>query len=144
MVFDLNGEYTHNVDSKGRIALPAKFRKSLPTDLVVTYDLKKECLYVFDEEGHRDWVASFFEMDGGFDQRSETHLKFRRALKRLAFDVAQDSAGRISIPADMRKTVGIDKEVVLIGNTGYFEIWDKKRLEAEGENDIDLSSFLRD
>ena len=86
-MFDLNGEYTHNVDTKGRIALPAKFRKSLPTDLVVTDDLKKECLYVFDEEGHRDWVASFFEKDGGFDQRSETHLKFRRALKRLAFDV---------------------------------------------------------
>ena len=143
-MFDLNGEYTHNVDTKGRIALPAKFRKSLPADLVVTYDLKKECLYVFDEEGHRAWVASFFEKDGGFDPMSETHLKFRRALKRLAFDVAQDSAGRISIPADMRKMVGISKEVVLIGNTGYFEIWDKKRLEAEGEDDIDLASFLHD
>ena len=67
-----------------------------------------------------------------------------RALKRLAFDVAQDSAGRISIPADMRKMVGISKEVVLIGNTGYFEIWDKKRLESEGEDDIDLASFLHE
>lgn len=143
-VIDLNGQYSHNVDAKGRIALPAKFRKSLPTDLVVTYDLKKECLYVFDEEGHQNWIASFFDKDGGFDQRSETHLKFRRTLKRLAFDVAQDSAGRISIPAEMRETVGISKEVVLIGNTGYFEIWDKKRLDEEDEDQIDLASFLHE
>ena len=49
-----------------------------------------------------------------------------------------DNAGRIGIPAELRQKAGIDKDVVALGNTGYFEIWDAKRFD-EQDDDIDLS-----
>ena len=45
-VVDLNSAYRHKVDAKGRMSLPASFRKVLSTDLVVTRNPKDECLYV--------------------------------------------------------------------------------------------------
>ena len=138
---DLFGEYRHKVDAKGRLSLPAKFRKELSDDLVVTRDPFDECLYVFEPEGHNEWVASFFEGEGGFDQRNRQHISRRRELKRRAIDTEVDGSGRINIPANQRQAVGIDKEVVIIGNTGYFEIWDAKRWESQCD-EVDLTSMF--
>ena len=140
-MFDLNGTYTHNVDAKGRVSLPAKFRKKLPTDLVVRYSMAGDCLYVFEEESHNEWVASFFKKEGGYDPLDSQHVAFRSMLKGEAKDVSQDSAGRILLPADMRKKVGIEKEAVLVGNTGYFEVWNPQRRE-EAFAHMDLASFM--
>lgn len=140
-MIELNGTYTHNFDAKGRVSLPAKFRKKLPTDLIVRYDLKKECLYVFEEEAFNEWIDLFFKKDGGYDPLSEQHIRLRSALHAGAVDVSQDSAGRINIPAEMREGVGIEKEAVLVGNSGYFEIWNAKRRE-EAFAEVDLASFL--
>ncbi|MEI2997711.1 MAG: division/cell wall cluster transcriptional repressor MraZ [Senegalimassilia faecalis] len=62
----------------------------------------------------------------------------RRKLKGRANNVSVDNAGRIGITAELRGAVGIDKDVVVLGNTGYFEIWDAKRFD-EQDDDIDLS-----
>ncbi len=67
-------------------------------------------------------------------------MKLRRKLKGRARDVEVDSSGRIMLPAEVRAAAGIDKEVVIVGNTGRFEIWDAKRYE-EMNDDIDLSLF---
>ena len=140
---DLFGEYHHKVDAKGRVSLPAKFRKELSDKLVVTIDPFDECLYVFEPEGHNEWVASFFEEEGGFNQRSRKHIQARRELKRRAVDADVDGSGRINIPANLRERVGIDKEAVIVGNTGYFEIWDAKRWES-ADSEVDLASMFSD
>lgn len=138
---DLNGEYRHKVDAKGRLSLPAKFRRELPRELKVTIDPKGECLYVFADEDFNDWVRSFFERDGGFNQRNAMHVAARRELKSRANDAEIDASGRINIPANLRESVGIDKEVALIGNEGYFEIWDAKRRD-DARVEVDLASML--
>ncbi len=140
---DLMGEYSHKVDAKGRLSLPARFRKALSADdLVVTPDLRGRCLYVFEMEGFNEWVSSFFEADGGFDPLNEEHEDLRSALKARGIEVSIDSAGRINIPAKQREAVGIEKDVTLVGNTGYFEIWDAKRREQQDAK-IDLTAMLR-
>lgn len=131
-MIDLMGEYSHKVDAKGRLSLPARFRKVLSEDLVVTVDPTDQCLYVFEPEDFNNWVASFFERDGGqFDPTNLDHVEIRRELKSRANPVTIDSAGRIGLTSGQRAQVGIDKDVVLIGNTGYFEIWDAKRRENQ-------------
>ena len=140
---DLNGSYRFKTDAKGRVSLPAKFRKVLSEDLVVTVALTEDHLLVFDgQDSFNAWVEGIFvDKFGGYNSTSREHLYWRSALKGNAFDVQPDSAGRILLPADLREKVGIDREVVIVGNTGCFEVWsDERRGEVVGE--IDFSSLL--
>lgn len=138
-VVDLNGEFRFKVDGKGRVSLPSKFRRALDKDLVVTLNLKGECLYVFESPEFNRWITQLLEENFGSYKASETkQVNLRRALKSRARDVEVDASGRIMLSAELREAVGIDKDVVLIGNTGYFEIWDAKRYE-QFDSEIDLS-----
>ena len=135
---DLNGEYRFKTDAKGRMSLPAKFRKVLSSELVVTRNPQDECIWVFEPDAFNDWVVTLFEKRfGGFDPSDKMHVDLRRKLKARAFDVQVDAAGRIMLPADQREKVGIDRDVAIVGNTGYFEVWDAKRYEAADEQ-VDL------
>lgn len=137
-IVDLNGEFRFKVDAKGRMSLPAKFRKVLSTDLVVTRNPKDECLYVFEPQGFNAWVTKVFkDKFGEFDDTNDLHLRLRRKLKSRAADVSIDASGRIMLSAEQREAVGIDKDVVVVGNTGYFEIWDAKRYDVV-DDDTDL------
>ena len=152
-MIDLMGEYRHKVDVKGRVSLPAKFRRAIseesrcgadePVELVVSIDPLEQCLYVFTPEGFNAWVASFFEKDGSFNSRNRDHTAARRLLKSRAREVEIDSAGRINISAAQREAVGIAKEAVILGNTGYVEIWNPERWDASAQ-EVDLSSMLFD
>ena len=55
---DMNGSYRHKVDAKGRMSLPAAFRKVLSEDLVVTLSPDDECLYAFEPQAFEDRIAS--------------------------------------------------------------------------------------
>ncbi len=138
---DLNGEFRFKVDSKGRVALPAKFRKVLSKDLVVTLELNDECIYVFETPDFNEWVDKLFtDRFGEFNETDLQHVGLRRKLKARARDVEVDSSGRIMLPAEVRQSAGIEKNVVVVGNTGRFEIWDAKRYEQINEQ-FDLSQF---
>lgn len=144
---DLIGEYRHKIDAKGRLALPASFRKVLSKDLYVVNvpadDPAEQCLYVFELEDLNDWITSFFVADGGYNPRNKKHVLLRRNLKALAKDTEIDGSGRITIPASIREKAGLEKEVAIIGNTGYFEIWDAKRWDDQ-KAEVDLASMLFD
>lgn len=135
----LNGEYRFKVDSKGRVSLPAKFRKVLSSQLVVARELENECLYVFESPDFEEWINQLFISHfGKFEPSKKEHQRLLRKLKSLAMDVDVDKTGRIMLPAEARDKVGIDKDVVILGNTGRFEIWDAKRYDDDID-DIDLS-----
>ena len=142
-IVDLNGEYRFKTDAKGRMSLPAKFRKVLSSELVVTRDPEDEYIMVFEAEAFDEWVVSLFEsaFEGGYNPTNRMHQAYRRKLKSRALDVQVDSAGRIMLPAEQRDAVGIDRDVVIVGNTGYFEVWDAKRYEA-ADAEIDLSELF--
>ena len=92
-VVDLNSAYRHKVDAKGRMSLPASFRKVLSTDLVVTRNPKDECLYVFEPDAFNAWVAGVFEDKfEKFDRTNDLHVRLRRKLKSRAADVSIDAA----------------------------------------------------
>ena len=139
----LNGEFRFKIDAKGRMSLPAKFRKLLSDELVVTRSLQDECIYVFDDGQFEQWVNQLFvDSFGGYRSNNAKHVGLRRKLKSRARDVQVDSAGRVMIAADQREAVGIDKDVVIVGNTGYFEVWDAKRYD-DMDAEIDLGEMVQ-
>lgn len=121
------GEFHHKLDAKGRVSLPSDFRKVLPKNLKVTQAPQAKCLYVFEADAFDAWVASIFASKGGYDPSNLEHEQARRLLNSRASDVEIDSAGRISISADLRSKAELEKEVAIIGNGDHAEIWSAKR-----------------
>ena len=138
---DLVGEYRHKLDAKGRLSLPACFRRELPQSLKITLSPKDDSLYVFDPEGFNAWVDSLFLKDGGYSASNSKHTVLRKVLNARARSVDLDNSGRIVISADLRETAGLDKDVVVVGDTDHFEIWDAKRWDAFC-NSVDLSELF--
>lgn len=141
---DLFGEFRFKVDAKGRMALPSKFRKVLPKDLIVTREIEDECLYVFTPETFNDWVERLFEdRFGGYDASKRAHVMMRSKLKSRADEVETDASGRIMLKPELRMATNVMRDVVVVGNTGYFEIWDAETYDNVMA-DIDLSDFYGD
>ena len=142
-IVDLNGSFRFKTDAKGRVSLPAKFRKVLSEDLVVTCSLDSEFLMVFDgQDSFNAWVDELFvDRFGGYKPSKVEHQRLKSLLKGNAFDVQADTAGRILLPADLREQAGIDREVVIVGNTGFFEVWSEKRRDQMLAS-VDITSLL--
>lgn len=139
-----HGEYQHTVDAKGRVSLPAKFRKALPEEVVVVPGVCG-ALCVFSNEAFDVWVESFFpkKEDGtsGYDSRSKRDVMLRKKLNASAENTSVDSAGRITLSARKREGAGIDKDVWIIGDGDHIEIWDAASYEEAMEG-ISLDDFM--
>lgn len=137
----LRGEFQHNLDSKGRISLPAAFRRVLPEQLVVTVGLE-DSLCIFTLEDHERWVDSFFTKYGGYSELEKEHRKLRRALTSSASPIEIDSAGRVMIPANLRAKAHLEKEVTIIGNNDRIELWDTESWNEYLADDVSLDDLL--
>jgi MraZ protein len=101
------GEYTHTIDDKGRLTIPAKFRGLLAAGLVVTRGF---------DQNLADRIARRPLADEGV-------RAFRRRVFSGAIDLVPDRQGRILLPPYLREFAGIDGEVVIAGMYNYLEIW---------------------
>ncbi len=138
---DLQGEYRHKIDAKGRLSLPADFRRALSQDLKVTLDPLDDCLYVFEEDAFTEWVNRLFEDKGGWQASNKVMVAQRKVLNSRVRKCEVDNSGRILLSAAQREAAGLDKEVVIIGDTDHFEIWDANRWD-EFCSKVDLSSLM--
>ena len=138
---NLVGEFRHKLDAKGRLSLPADFRKEVPETLIVTQSPTNDYLIAFDAEGFGKWVDSLFAKDGGYSSTNSKHVAMRRVLNSRAKRVDMDGSGRIGVSAELRSAAGLSKEVVLVGNTDHFEIWDAKQWD-EFCSSVDLSALF--
>lgn len=118
------GEYNHNVDTKGRLIIPAKFRESLGERFVVTRGLDG-CLFVYDNS---EWET--------FEKKLQTMLMGRKDSRNYArfflakaSEVEVDKQGRILIPQKLREYAGLEKDVVMVGVGNRVEIWNKDTWE---------------
>lgn len=118
------GEYSHNIDNKGRLALPAKFRSILQKGAVVTKGLEN-CLFVYSKE---EWVK-LAEKLAAMPISKANHRAFARLMLAGAMDVAPDKQGRVLIPDYLRKYAGMKKKVIIAGLYNRLEIWDEAAWE---------------
>ena len=129
------GEYSHSIDAKGRLIMPAKFREQLGDEFVVTKSPDK-CLYVYTNE---EW-KNFEEQLATLPITNKGTRQFVRFFLAGAASCEVDKQGRILLPAVLREYAELDKEVVLAGTSKRIEIWNKDRYLAdqkEYEDNID-------
>ena len=135
------GEFAHNIDRKGRLIMPAKFREELGERVVVNRGLDG-CLNVYTMD---QWDAEYKKVSGLDGNKKEVRM-FQRLFLAKASEIELDSQGRILIPATLVKTAGLEKEGLIIGVANQIEIWAKEKWEAleemESENFEELAENL--
>ena len=115
------GEFKHNLDLKGRLAVPVKFRKKLSGGAIVTRGLDK-CLFVF---GNKEWEALAQKLIA-LPLAQANSRAFVRLMLAGAMDVELDKQGRILIPDYLRDYAGLKKETIVAGLYNRFEIWNSE------------------
>ncbi len=115
----LLGEYKHNLDSKGRMAVPAKFRTDLSAGAIITRGLDRS-LFIF---GLKEWEV-LVEKLTSLPLAQANSRAFVRLMLAGASDVRLDVQGRILIPDYLREYAGLKKQVVVAGLFNRVEVWD--------------------
>lgn len=130
------GEYQYVIDQKGRLAVPAKFRKALEQGLVVTKGLDA-CLFLYTA---KEWETQAVKIAQLPISRADSRA-FSRQMLSGAMDTEMDKQGRVVLPDYLRKFAGISKKVVVAGLYNRIEIWDADQWEeykkkTEGESNL--------
>ena len=114
----LLGKYQHNIDAKGRMFIPAKFRDDLGSSFYLTKG-QGECIYIYSRD----------EWDKIINKISELPFKLRHTMNTYfgssCIDVDVDKQGRVVVPAELRKFANLldSNTVTIIGATDHGEIW---------------------
>jgi MraZ protein len=143
------GVNTVNLDSKGRLAIPTKYRDQLVRlcegQMVVTVD-RDGCLLLYP-------LPEWEEIERKLARLSSFQKQTRRLQRLLighATECEMDANGRILLSQPLREFAGLEKAVVLIGQSNKFEIWSettwterrKEWIEGDGEDEGDLPADL--
>lgn len=116
------GEYTPNITSGARLALPKGIRDQVRGEEVILSRGFEKCIFGYSKE---EWEAESFKYaDAPISDSAARHLK--RYMFSGAAEVALDGQGRFVIPKQLKKYAGVSGAVVVIGAGDHFEIWDEK------------------
>ena len=120
------GVATFNLDAKGRMAVPARFRKQLDVccegRLVITIDHADRCLQVYPLP---EWEMVEQKLSA-LPSLNQQVRRLKRMLLGYATECEMDSHGRVLLPAKLREFAGLDKNTVMIGQGNKFELWDEQ------------------
>lgn len=135
------GTYQNNVDPKGRVSIPVKYRDALGERFYVTKGFDS-CIDIYTVE---EW-EKFAEKLHKLSVTKRDMRDFVRFIFGNATEVELDKQGRILLPAMLRETVGIEKEVIVMGVGNKVEIWDKakwdERQQVIAQHISDISENL--
>jgi MraZ protein len=114
------GEYRHNLDAKGRIIIPSRFREELGRIIILTRGLDG-CIFVYT----RDQWQSLLENLARLPSTKKEARQYVHFLTAKAAECEIDNQGRVLIPASLAEEVKIEKECVVLGINDHVEIWSK-------------------
>lgn len=138
------GETAINLDAKGRLAIPSRYRDSIQQQcsgrMVLTYSaFDSGALWLYPEpewERVRDEVTGLSTFNPG-------HRSLQRKLVGSATQLEPDGSGRIQLPLTLRQVAGLEKRVVMMGMGSRFEIWNEAILNqkrAEEERSVNVAA----
>ena len=139
----LLGQYNHNIDEKGRVSVPAKFREELGVSFIVTKGLDN-CLFAYSKD---EW-SKFEEKLKTLPLTNPNARNFIRFFFSGATECEIDKQGRINLPQHLRDYAELTKEVSVIGVSTRVEIWNRSKWEnytSEENMDVDdIASKMSD
>lgn len=124
----LLGEYEHSIDTKGRIAMPAKLREGLGGKFIITKGLDG-CLFVYAMD---EWQRVEQKL-ASLPMSRKTARDFTRFLFGGACDGECDKQGRVLLPASLRRYAGLERDAVIVGVGSRAEIWDAAKWQQYNE-----------
>lgn len=120
--------YPHNIDAKGRTTVPVKFREDLGDEFIITRAPDK-CLYIYPMERWEEIRTALKSLPIS----KKSARDFSRLFLAWAAPCELDGQGRVLIPAILRQSAALDKEIIIAGAGDHAEIWDKQHWDEYNE-----------
>lgn len=137
----LLGEYHHNIDDKGRLVIPTKYREELGDEFIITRGIER-CLYVYSKVEWEKLVGKLNTLP--FTKKDAR--TFMRSFFSGATVCEFDKSGRINITSPLVSYAGLTKECVIIGVNDRLEIWSEeafnKFMDDNSEQLEDIAEHL--
>lgn len=125
----LIGEYLHTIDSKNRLSVPSKFRKTLGKEIILTRGLDK-CLFLYPQGQWKELAEKLSKLPVG---KAENRA-FIRTMISGAINLEIDSLGRILIPDYLRVYANLEEAAMIVGLYNRAEIWNPAIWARYSEN----------
>ena len=140
-----SARYNALIDDKGRVVLPAPFKKAMgdlaEEPLVIEKDIYKACLNIFPE---RYWNQRIESIERQLNQFNEDDDDLLADIYENFTSLTMAPNGRINIPADFMDHAGISRDVVFIGKGKSIRMWDEKNYQETKENRRPLRDTFRE
>ncbi len=140
------GDYECKADVKGRIILPAAFKKQMPADaqdhFVVRKDIFENCLVLYSIE---DWNVQLARVRKRINPYNREHNMFLRNFFKGTAELTLDNNNRLLIPRRLMEMIGAERDVILAGQDGRIEIWAAgayNRIEMAADDFANLAEKL--
>ncbi|MBQ1812363.1 MAG: division/cell wall cluster transcriptional repressor MraZ [Bacilli bacterium] len=131
------GEYHHNIDEKGRLIMPSKFRNDLGETFVITRGIDS-CLFVYPKDSWNNITSKLNELS--FTKKDVR--SFQRFFLSAATICEFDKQGRINVTSPLADYADLTKECVIIGVNDRIEIWSKENFDKFLDDNIDNVSDI--
>ena len=112
------GQFQHNLDEKGRLMIPARYRELLAAGAFITQGFDK-CLMVMTDA----YFAQVYDRINSMNLADPTARLLRRLILSNAYPVEVDRVGRILVPGNLRQVIALNGEAIVAGQGDYFEVW---------------------
>lgn len=137
------GEYHHNLDSKGRLIIPEKFRDQIGDEIIFTRGMEG-CIFGYPQSEWQKIEAKLAKLP--LTQRSAR--KFTRLFYSGAMETEFDKQGRVNLTATLKEHADLIKECVIVGVSNRIEIWSEDRwqkfADEADDNYDDIAEDLDD
>ncbi len=131
------GEYHHNIDEKGRLIIPSKFRFELGEKFIITRGIE-ECLFVYSMDEWNKIVDKLKELPF----TSKDARTFMRMFFSGAAECELDKNGRVNIASPLMNYAHLEKECVIVGVNDRLEIWSESKFDDFFNNNIENFSDI--
>lgn len=130
------GQFRHNLDDKGRLMIPARYRDLLAAGAYITQGFDK-CLMVMTESHFQE----VYVILNGLNMADPSARLARRLILSNAYAVEVDKVGRILVPQNLREFLGLaNGELVVAGQGEYFEVWTPAEWKSQMDNLQDVEA----
>ena len=120
------GQFQHNLDDKGRLMIPARFRELLAAGAFITQGFDR-CLMVMTDT----YFRQVYERISAMNLADPMARLLRRLILSNAYPVEVDKVGRILLPQNLRQSILLESEAILAGQGEYFEVWSPAEWNAQ-------------
>ena len=130
------GNFIHQIDQKGRIRVPAKFREQVGKEFTILKG-DNHCLQFYSKEE----TEKLYEKFGEVRATDREAIKTVRMIMSSAYIPEEDAQGRFILPQELKTFMGANKQIIFIGSGSHFELWDYDRwneyVGADSDNSFD-------